>query len=110
MLDRIVQRHSETALVVRVVRFKDYFVPPEYEAFAARIASRKELGKVEEIDVPITFRNWHLAIEREKEFGGHVREWPDLRSEDEAIIQTELEKDRKAYAELLEKRKREGNT
>jgi hypothetical protein len=105
MQDFIAKRHSETALVVRVIKFKDYFVPPEYETFAARVARRKELGQVEEIDVPITFRNWHIAIEREKECGGHVREWPDLRAEDEPIIPLELEKDRKAYAELLEQRK-----
>ncbi len=31
-----------------------------------------------------------IAVEREKEFGGHLRDWPDLRGADEPIIQQYL--------------------
>jgi hypothetical protein len=111
ILDYKVKSHYETALVIRAIRFEDHFVPPEYEAFTARVARRKELGQLGEVDVPITFRNWRIAIEREKEFGGHIREWPDLRAEDESIIQIALAEDRKAYAEFMEEeRKRKNKT
>ena len=87
MLEHTAHFHFETTLVYRSIRFENHFVPPEYEAFAERAAKLKDLPTVERINLPITFRSLRIAVEREKEFGGHVREWPDLRADDDHVIQ-----------------------
>jgi hypothetical protein len=87
LLDHIANFRFETTLVERSIRFEDHQVPPEYEPFAARAARLKDLDYDARIIIPITIRSLRIAVEREKEFGGHLREWPDLRAEDEHIIQ-----------------------
>jgi hypothetical protein len=87
LLDYMAKFYFETTLVVRAIRFEDHCVPPEYAAFADRAAELKGLPYDGRIELPITFRNLRIAVEREKELGGHVRDWPDLLAEDEPIIQ-----------------------
>ena len=86
LLDHFANSYFETTLVYRSLRFHDHFVPPEYEAFRERAAELRHLPTLERIHIPITFRSLRIAIEREKEFGGHLREWPDLREQDEPMI------------------------
>ncbi len=88
MLEHIADFRFETSLVERSLSFEDNFVPPEYEAFAEQVANLNDGdGRSVHLTLPITFRNLRIAVEREKEFGGHLREWPDLRKEDDHIIQ-----------------------
>jgi hypothetical protein len=95
LLDSMAKSYFDTTLVLRSIRFDEHHVPPEYEAFAERAAKLKDLPFVGTIDLPITFRNLRIAVEREKEFGGHIREWPDLRAEDEPIIQMKLNEEKR---------------
>jgi hypothetical protein len=95
LLDHISKFRYETTLVLRGVLFKDHIVPPEYEAFTERAAELKGLPNIGRIELPITFRSLRIAVEREKEFGGHVRDWPDLRAADEQIIQLHLNEGKK---------------
>jgi hypothetical protein len=88
--NKIVQRY-ETTLVERSIRFEEHHVPSEYEPFAQRAAKFKDLDRDVHIGIPITFRSLRIAVEREKEFGGHLREWPDLREADEHIIRMDKE-------------------
>ncbi len=90
VLNHLANFRYETTLVLRTLRFVDHVVPPEYEAFTERAARLKDLPTVGTIDLPITIRSLRIAVEREKEFGGHLREWPDLRADDKEIIQTYL--------------------
>jgi hypothetical protein len=87
LLNDVAGTRYETSLVFRCIEFKDHVVPPEYEAFAERAAQLKGLPRIGNIKLPITFRSLRVAVEREKELGGHIREWPDLRAQDEEFIQ-----------------------
>ena len=90
LLNHIANFRYETTLVIRAISFKDHIVPPEYEAFTKRAAALKDLPYIDRIQLPITIRSLRIAVEREKDFAGHLRDWPDLRANDDEIIQTFL--------------------
>jgi hypothetical protein len=87
LLDNLANFRDDTTLVLRSLRFHEHVVPPEYEPFTERAAKLRTLPGDGRITLPITIRSLRVAVEREKEFGGHLREWPDLRALDHPIIQ-----------------------
>jgi hypothetical protein len=92
ILNNMATRRFETTLVARYLRFKDHIVPPEYEGFTKMAAKLKDNPTEENIVLLITIGSLRIAFEREKEFGGHLRFWPDLQAADNEIIQKYLKR------------------
>jgi len=94
ILNNMANRRFETTLVARYLRFKDHIVPPEYEGFTKMAAKLKDNPTEENIVLLITIQSLRIAVERQKEFGGHLRWWDDLQAADDEIIQKYLKREK----------------